>query len=268
MRIKSLLLLTLCWVGLAQPARAAIVYEFVTDQQNYTVNPGQTATVNIFLQETISGTSTSMIASLNGLYGAGFFVNQAGSSPTGAKPSPITAIAGNGTGSPPNNFDGFTTPTLYTNATTGAVTGASVVEQVNFNNNTGGPSGTTNGGSVSPDKTVTRVFVGTLTLAAGDASSTTTYTLQSYKYAPNGSSGNTLTFVNGYNLDLAAGDPSAPQQFTGTDAFGANGGPAPYTFGVAVAVPEPGSMGLASLAAAGMAVGAWRRWRNRRKARA
>jgi hypothetical protein len=266
MRIKSLLLLTLCWVGLAMPARAAIVYEYVTDQQNYTVNPGQTATVKIFLQETISGNSTSLIAAENGLYGSGFFINQVGVSPTGAKSSLITAVAGNPTSTQnpvPNGFDGFTTPTVNT-----AGTQATVVEQVNFSNNTGGPSGTTNGGSVSPDKTVTRVFVGTLTLAAGDASSTTTYTIQSYKYAPAGSSGNTLSFNSGLNLDAATGDPSSPQPFTGTDAFGANGGPAPFTFGVAVAVPEPGSMGLASLAAAGMGLGAWRRWRNRRKARA
>jgi hypothetical protein len=271
MRIKSLLLLTLCWAGLALPARADITYEYVTDATNYLVNPGQTVTVNLYLQETLAGTTPSLIAADKGIFGVGIFINQVGVSPTNAKPSAITAIAGN-VGTAPNAFDGFATPTLYSNATTGAVTGASLVEGGSVSSTSPtGPSGTTTGGSVSGP--VTRVFVGTMTLAAGDANGQTTYTLQTYKYAPAGNSGNTLTYTTAYNLDnpTAAGSPTIPSQFgtvTGADVFGANGGPAPFTFNVVVAVPEPGSMGLASLAAAGMAVGAWRRWRNRRKPRA
>lgn len=54
--------LAVCLLALfASRAQAQRTFEFVTDQSNYTVLPNGTATVNIFLRETIAGSSTSIL---------------------------------------------------------------------------------------------------------------------------------------------------------------------------------------------------------------
>jgi hypothetical protein len=270
MRPSTLILLTLCWAGPAVQARADVIYQYVTDAPVYTATaPGQTITANLYLQETLTGTSTSLIAPENGLDGAGLFVTPRGS--LSSNGTTIASILGN-TQPEPAGFNGF----LLTNASTGhpSTTQAWLVENVSANDLLGGPSGTTAGGSGSGK--VTRVLLGQLLLTPGGRGTSTTFLLESFKNVPLsfgglGTDGNTLSFTSGYDLDVTNSNPNNGPFYTGAGSFsGANA----FAFTVQVspqvaAVPEPSSLALFLAAASGMSgVGAWRHSRNRRKARA
>jgi hypothetical protein len=261
MRTKALILLTLCWAGLASTARADITYQYVTDTTAYAVNPGATVNVNVYLQETVTGTSSSLIAAETGLFSAGFYLTQSGQVPT--NPTIITAMTPNTQGQPAGFSGGVANAPKFTGSQ-GALTEGLPVTYTGP-----GPSGSTQGGSVANG--ITRVFLGTVTLTAGDPGTTTTFSVESYKFAPtsiggNGANGNTLTNGTGFDLDQTNnGTANGPPVYVGANNFN---GTTAYTFLVASA-PEPGSMILAFLAASGMGLGgAWRHWRNRRQVQA
>ena len=57
--------------GLSAPAGASVIYSYVTDASSYTGNAGSIVPVNIYLQETLTGSSTSYISANGGVTGAG-----------------------------------------------------------------------------------------------------------------------------------------------------------------------------------------------------
>jgi hypothetical protein len=242
--LTILALATIC----ALPVRADITYQYITDQSTYNAaTAGQSVTVQLLLQETLTGGSTSLLASENGLFGAGVYVTRSGSVPA----SPTT-IAG------PIAFNLSAVPAGFAtggnnSAVPATTTNAGVLESVS-NATAGGPTGPT---GTQVNASTRDVLLGTMTLTAGAAGTTTQFTIESYKNFST-FDGNTLTFTNGYDLDLAGGDPSAPVHFNGADGF-------TNTFTVNVpggtASPEPGTLLLTASGAFLLAGGAWRRRR-------
>jgi hypothetical protein len=243
---------------LASPVHAAITYQYVTDQTTYTATgAGATVNVQLFLQETLTNGDTSLInptagTANSGLFGAGVAVQQTGTVPTNA--STISTIAtnqtaigvGGGFGTNSATFD-QTNVTPATPPNSG--TSAALIESI--------PVGTAQGPTTD---STGRILLGTLTLTAGAAGTTTTFSITSFTNSANPlavqfGEGNTVTNgVNGFDLDST------------NNAF--NGGPPPTytgandiinTFTVTVA-PEPSSMLLCGLAVGcGGAYGAYRR---------
>jgi len=76
----------------ASAGRAAVNFDFVTDNNNgnYTVLPNGTTTVDLFLRETLTAGSTSILVSQNGMAGIGTTVTRT-TSPSA--PAVITAAA-------------------------------------------------------------------------------------------------------------------------------------------------------------------------------
>src|SRR3954463_12019911 len=58
----------------ARPARADVSYSYVSDQPFYILPAGQPATVKLYLLETLTGGSTSLIDADGGMFGAGLKV--------------------------------------------------------------------------------------------------------------------------------------------------------------------------------------------------
>lgn len=66
-RCVVLLLTIACWDGVCSTSDAAIEFCFDTDQDTYTVLPGQTVHVDVFLLERVSGGDVSRLAAEDGL---------------------------------------------------------------------------------------------------------------------------------------------------------------------------------------------------------
>lgn len=79
--------------ALTDQASAALTYQYVTDQANYDLNPGQSVSVNLYLRESFDGGDSPLLASGGeGLFGAGIQVlRQTGPS----DPASITGLTGN-----------------------------------------------------------------------------------------------------------------------------------------------------------------------------
>lgn len=192
MRWASVIVLGGCAMSV-EAARASTTYSYlyVGGQSTYTgVTPGSTIDVPLYLQETNSdGSTNSLIASEDGLAGAGLSVNFASASDSG--PTTITGISPN-SGTPTTGFDDILDQTF----TSGS---AALLEQVGFSDSDGVAAGPQNDG-------VSEVFLGTLALqASSNSGETTTFTIGAYD--PN--NGNTVTFDIGYDLDNNA-DPLNP----------------------------------------------------------
>jgi hypothetical protein len=250
MRKFGLVLAAALWAcsGL-QTARAAISYQYVVlDPTTFNpvtsftaAAPGASVTANLYLQETVTGTDTSLLPSELGIFGAGVFVTKSGT----AGDTTVASVAPNNQ-TEPNGFQG---PTSTGNTST---TGR-ILESLSTSA-TSGPTGSTTGGHISTvnGTTTTDVFLGTITLTAGSVGSLTTYTVESYKNFSN-SDGNTITFNRGLDLDVTNNGTAGGATYTGADN-------ATFTFTV-TATPEPGGLLLGGLAASGIGLGAWRRWR-------
>jgi hypothetical protein len=238
MRRFTLLGVCLALALLASPARAGVMYQYVTDHSTYSGLPGSTVNVNVFLQEIVTPPSSSLLASEAGLYSAGFYAVDFG--------SPVNHSVITGVNPNPAFMGGFVNSNF--NATQARLTEAGFT-------NTQGVTGTTAGG-------VTNIFLGSLSVQVGNLP--TTFTLEPYKFAPKGFGGtgidgNTLTWNNNFDLDLTNNGALPPPAYTGADARGF------VTF--TVSTPEPGTLALAFLAFGGAgSVKIWRRWRNRRRA--
>jgi hypothetical protein len=279
MRFKTLMMLALA-VGACAGSRAGaqtISYSYVTDQTLYQASSGGAAiTVNLYLQETLTGGATSLINASNGLNGGAVAVQavtQTATTLTSISPNTSSIGSGGfdtggGTVTPYTNSGSLTSSQNYTQVTGTAAaltvntgfTPASGPQAVNILNNSPG------GGT-----TTLQVLLGTLTITPGTLapgqSAWDVYKISSFgsatgpQLAQDFGSGYTVTYPDGsgnvYNLDS-----------TNNVAFG---GGATYTGAdntiatFTVAVPEPSSMFLCGLAAFSGAIGYYRR---RRAARA
>jgi hypothetical protein len=262
-RLLPVLTLTL-WLGVADLAKGDISYTYVTDSTSYTAaTAGSTITVSIFLNENLSGSSTSLEVANQGLSTAGFYVTT-----TAGNASTITAIAANrnsnnsagNPGSFGNANDGFNGPdnsgvTVSSQVATDG-SKARLLEATNATNGFGPVGAQTSFGS--------QLLLGTVSIKAGAAGSSTTFTLETYRHAPtsiggSGTDGNTTDnglFVSGVSndYDVSGTSTATGQSYTGADVSQFE------TFTVTVAaVPEPSSMLLCGLAACGGLYGVYRR---------
>jgi hypothetical protein len=235
--------------------RADVTYQYVTDQSTYTATAGQSVTVYFFLQEQLTGTSQSIInndtsGAFAGLYGAGFVAVKNSGSTNGDGSFKTGSLAFNtndpSTGAPP----GFTT------GGNNSYTPNSATQQgglVNIGNLNAGPLATnisSINGTPLVGTVVNSIFLGSATVIAGSAGSTTTFTVESYK-AVSGVDGNTITSNSGFDLDITNNGTAGGATYSGADNH-------PYAFSVSVAsVPEPSSIFLCGMLVLGGAYGAY-----------
>jgi autotransporter-associated beta strand protein len=193
MRRKAITLATMFCGSLAGRAYGDIVYNYVSDTPTPTLSSGtRTATIHLYLQETLSGNSTSLIQSDDGLLGAAMTVGvsgAAGSNPVIAQFAPNADPTFNGN-SNPNGFTGGAQISL-------APTLLQFAELNGISNNLG-VVGTPNGN-------VTRVLLGNVTIGAGGSmpGQSSTFTFGQYK-----TGGFTITNDSLFDLDTANGNAS------------------------------------------------------------
>ena len=221
-------------------ARASITYQYVSDQTSYNVNVGSTITVNLYIQETLTGGSTSLIVQDGGMFAAAIGVNRS----TGTAAANITAIKEN-TGAPwtSGSFafgaDNFTAGTAQLGVQSPGFLGTA--------------------SNINPDSTG-KILIGTLTIT-GAAAGTNTFNLTQY----NTGGGNTVTAGalnptsgSAFDLDFTNNQSPATGGVPAGTYSGANDNPFSFTVVVA-AVPEPSSMMLCGLAVVGGAYSVYRR---------
>ena len=172
--VVLLLCSTLLPAGTTQAQRA---FDFITDQNNYAVLPNGTVMVFVFLRETLSGNSTSLLLAENGLISAGV---QASRTTSPSSPAVFTGATLDIT-----NFDG-------TNQSSVVAGGAQALL-----------SGTRNpadaGGTpiITDSATIRRILIGSLTIQGGVIPlQTTTFTLGDPSTVSD-----TRTWTNGTSLD-------------------------------------------------------------------
>jgi hypothetical protein len=226
----------------ASAARASISYQYVASQTNLSLANGQSQTVNIYLQETLTGSSTSYIYQQAGLLGAGYQIQlQSGTATISSQTTATGTGATFGTGG--------------NSSTTGPVTVGGL--------QTWKVSETTNG-SVGALGGITQtggglILLGTETFTGGTTASVFTLGARS--------GNNTLTFNGNVNLDVSQTGSGTDSQNNPIPAFTGAGGGLTFTINVAPpAVPEPSSILLCGFAAGGMGFGAWRRRQAKREA--
>lgn len=199
----------LALLGLSTAARAAVSYRYVTDQSTYYVTPGGSVQVPIFLQEFLSGGSTSVIASDQGLEGAGAAVSRFGAVPS--DPAVVQGFAFNTA-----DFGGATF--FSANPAGSSANFAETADNLAVT----GPVGTAvPGGNLE--------FLGTLSIQAGAQllpGQSTQFSL-----GKRFGSGNTITFGNFYDLDQTSTNPAYTGVGTTTSTF-------------TVTTPEPAAAGL------------------------
>jgi hypothetical protein len=250
-RLEGLIALGVCAI-LTSPGRGDITYQYVTDQTNYNAVAGASVTVQLFLRETLTGGSTSLINEEGGMFAGSVGLQQTGTVP--ANPTIISSISTNT--NPIGVGGGFGPDGIGLNQTNLSSDGsnAALIQTVDiFSFLSGqGPTPDANG----------KILLGTMTLTAGAAGTTTTFSVTSLVNSsssnplsgpPDGGEGNTISITNLWDLDSDNnGTQNGPPVY-----FGAND--ISNTFTVVVAVPEPSSLLLGGLAACGAAYGAYRR---------
>jgi hypothetical protein len=235
-------------LALALPARASVSYEYITDQSTYNAAPGQTVTVKLYLQEVLTGASASLINSNGGLFSAGVGIQY--SSNTTSTSSTISGISNNlsaiGAGG------GFGTGGILQDQSDVSNGNAALFDAIGANVNQG-PTADSNG----------RILLGTATITAGNANTTSTFTITSFKNSANElakslGEGQTISLNHHFDLDSDNNAPNGGATYQGANDV-------TLSFSVHVVVPEPGSLALGFAAAGACGFGALRRWRNRRK---
>jgi hypothetical protein len=75
--MRATLLAVAFWAAVGSAtARAGIDYRYVADSTNFFGTPGSMVTISLFLQETVTSPSTSLIFSDGGLFGAGINISR------------------------------------------------------------------------------------------------------------------------------------------------------------------------------------------------
>ncbi|HWE94195.1 MAG TPA: PEP-CTERM sorting domain-containing protein [Tepidisphaeraceae bacterium] len=220
-RLKLAVLSAVAAIGVvgSYQANAAVVYSYTTDQPDYSVAPGGTAVVKLYLQE--SG-SPSFITSDGGLFAAGNEVDFVSSS--ASTPATITGQA-------PNTTD-FGGPTSNTVSKTQSVLIMAIASppapDVQLQNT---------GGGASPNTLSNEVYIGSITITAG-SSGVTHYTVGAVNDPQFGIGEVTLTKSQA-DLDLGTDSLGNPLP----NVTGVNSTLTPFTVTVGAA-PEPASLGL------------------------
>jgi len=211
--LKSLAAVAVGLLAFAGQVKAAVSYSYVTDQTNYTASAGTPVTVKLYLLETLTGGSASVINADGGLLGFGVQANRT----TGN--ALISSYAG-------NDVDFPTFPNPKPTVPAGGVTNYKFSQAISASAATGVNTGT--GANPLPNS----VYLGNLTVTAG--SQTSTFQVLPYDNA----GGNSLTNTSFYDLDFNRAN--API-FTG-----ASSNPTTFT----VSVPEPTFAGIAMVVGA------------------
>lgn len=205
-------------LAFASAAHASVIYSYVAGAPNYNASVGGTVTVPIYLKETITAPSTSVINADGGLFGAGFSVNRNSggtASLTAIADSVATTFAG-----------GFSTPAAGNGAARQAL-----AESYGLTATTG-TNVDANG----------EVLLGSVNILVTSGVSTFTVAWDKYPTVSGTDGDLTTTATNAYNLDKTSANPA----FTGADNN-------PTTFTVTgAAAPEPASLGLLALGAMGL----------------
>lgn len=240
MRLASIACFLGVAAGLSAPARASVIYSYVTDAPSYSGPAGSIVPVNIYLLETVTGSSGSFITANGGLLGAGAAVNVVGT--TGG------TAASFGSGSAvfnPNTTDFGNPPvlasSLYYNQGAGPAANNLEFQEAHSNTQSG----------VNP--TAGKVLLGTLDIQVGTGK--TTYDLTSlFNDTING--GNSATGQTNSNTvttnpvpfgsDL---DVTQPGVYTGANdapatVFTVNSSASPVPEPASLAVFAAGAMGL------------------------
>jgi len=227
---------------LAGGARASdtFLYTAVPASNNPAATPGATLQYLLFLQETVSGGTTSLLSSAkeDGLFGAGVSLTPTVSTAA----STIASIAGDAT-----DFSNQTPPGTTGNGIALGNGGYGLTESVPFAPlpANGVLEGNAGGSTVSSPNTPSNdVFLGIATITVG--AGTTTFKVGEL----NNQGGNTVSFHTNYDLDTG---PSP----TGADAYTPIGA---TVTSFTISTPEPASLGLLGLGAAAAL------YRRRRKA--
>src|SRR5258706_1491245 len=158
-----------CGMAMTPALHAAVVYEYVSEQPSYTASPGTFVNVLVYVGETLTGGSTSLIASDGGLFGAGMTLLR---SATGLPSSPSSFVT-DATGFTPATAD-FGGPAPFTGADgqgSPSALGIAFTVAVAPTKPTGTPLGNT-GGGVSPS-IANEVYLGTVKIFAGNTGPTT-----------------------------------------------------------------------------------------------
>ena len=239
----SLALLSSVFLVVGQ-AQADVSYQYVTDSTSYSGANGSTVDVNVYLQETLTSGSTSLITSSGGLQSFGVASNVVG---TGN--SSVSSFAYN-----PLFGQQFTPKINYSGSGNNVEADAGVT--VNDPPFPGVPLGASSGGGASSSQ----VYLGTIAITVGPG--TTTYNLTSLA---DSTVGNPHGFGGAGNGNTLTHSPAPPNQndldTNGGSWTGANAN-STYQFTVSgPAVPEPGSMILTGLAASVLGFGRWMRRR-------
>jgi hypothetical protein len=213
---------------LSTSAGASVVYSYVTDASSYSGSPGSIVPVSIYLQETLTGGSTSTIAAHNGLIGAGAAIN------IGSPVSSSAAQIVSGSFVVPAAFGGGNLAD-YNQGSGAAANNLEVSDAIG-----------TSQPHVLPANGL--VLLGTVNVTVGSAM--TTFDLTSLD----------KDTINGSNSQLGQGNGNTVSQ-DGTDYdvtqsgvyTGANDTPA-YTFtvGATSTVPEPASLSVFGIGALGL----------------
>lgn len=143
---------------LAPVARAAVVLEFVTPATSYSLQPSATTTIPIFLRETLTDGSTSILVAENSLFSALARVIRSGVEPS--NPATVTAALGD------VGFNGFDDSEIQNSGALALIGGSR-----RFSTPPGPPI-------ITDSTTVRRVAIGTIDIQAGSVGGqTTTFTL-------------------------------------------------------------------------------------------
>jgi hypothetical protein len=225
-----------------------ITYSYVPDPSTapYTTNGlSSSITINVYLQETLTGGSQSLIAADSGLFGAAIAVYASGST--------VSLTSATNSTNFPNNVS--TAPPFQNTPPAGQV--GSIIEIGPF---TSGPTSSTKSGGT----TTNLYLLGSLTFTGTTTVGATTFTLEPY------SSLGGYTTTNGsngyYDLDITDGGVDLTNGGAGLSYLpavysGAGDNPTSFTIN---SVPEPGSLALCALAFSGAAGATF--WRRRKGA--
>jgi hypothetical protein len=254
--------------SLTGSARADITYTYTTDiasggtgattNGSYAAASDGTLTVNLYLNETITGGSQTIIGpngQEKGLFSAGIGINVVGSGSGTITTVALNSNPASNTGTGPNSA-GFGNGSNNNSATnvSSDKTNAAILDVTTSTSTTKGTPPNATLISNSGGKQIYQIFLGTVTVS--NATGSTQFAVTSFNNSPNTSDfvvingDSTLTSPTGYVLDLD-GQTSNNTNFFGTEDT-------TTTFTVA-AVPEPSSMMLCGLVVCGGAYVAWRR---------